>query len=69
MLLGVSKNRNSFIVGLEDKGVTILRNIGDQSTKCNFSEESDFQKHCCENLKSPNLKVNKMSQINVSIQV
>jgi hypothetical protein len=62
MLLGVSKDRNTFISGLEGKGVTILRNIGDQSTKCNFSEE-------LENLKSPNLKVNKMSQIYVSIQV
>jgi len=62
MLLGVSKDRNNFIFGLEDKGVTILRNIGDQSTKCNFSEELDFQKRRCKNLKSPNLKVNKISQ-------
>jgi hypothetical protein len=70
MLLGVPKDRNSFIVGLEDKGVTIPRNIGDQSKKCNFSEELDFQKCHCKNIKFPNLEVNKIiSQIYVSIQV
>lgn len=70
MLLRVPKDCNSLIDGLEDRGVTILRNVGDQSTKCNFSEDLDFQKHRCENLKSPNLEVTKIiSQICVSIQV
>ena len=56
-------------LSLASKIKALLRNVGDQSTKCNFSEEWDFQKRRCENLKSPNLEVNKIkSQIYVSIK-
>jgi hypothetical protein len=66
MFLEVPKDRNSFIVGLEDKGVTSVTS----QHKCNFSEDLDFQKRHCDNLRSPNLEVNKIvSQIYVSIQV
>jgi len=50
--------------------ITILGNVGDQPTKYNFSEELDFHKRRCENLKYPNLEVNKIiSQIYISMQV
>jgi hypothetical protein len=64
----MSKDRNAFVVGLEDKGITMLRNVGNQSTQRNIPEDLNLQQHRCENLKSPNLEVNKIRpQICVNI--